>query len=140
MPLHAGAVKLACHVDSQHVTRPCRLVLPGKSLENEVVFSMPPPTALPVSSHPVEVLFQYMGPRGAIDLLSCALCEKKILLHSYETSKLVVIGEGLRALLYPLKWTHVYVPIVPVDLLNLVEAPVPFILGNQSPKLCNQNL
>lgn len=31
--------------------------------------------------------------------------------------------------MYPLKWAHVYVPVVPSSLLGLIEAPVPFILG-----------
>ena len=28
-----------------------------------------------------------------------------------------------------MQWSHVYVPVVPATLLDLVEAPVPFILG-----------
>ena len=121
---------ISCYVGSNYITHSPRLLLPGESNnKHEFMFSLPSNFSLPSSPHPVELLFQYMGPRGAIDLLSCALCEKKILLHSFDISKLPVIGEGLRTLLYPLRWTHVYVPVVPVELLNLVEAPVPFILG-----------
>ena len=37
--------------------------------------------------------------------------------------------ETITALLYPLKWAHVCVPVVPAPLVDLVEAPVPFMLG-----------
>eukprot|EP01041_Mallomonas_annulata_P003873 gene3873-7731_t len=40
-----------------------------------------------------------------------------------------IVCETLRALMYPFRWGHVYVPVVPAALLDLVEAPVPFILG-----------
>lgn len=132
LTLESGTPDVSSYVDSPHIICPSRLVKPGLTDDNDVVFSIPDPTSLPISPHPIEVMFQYMGPRGAIDLLSCALCEKKILLHSFDIDKLPVIGEGIRALLYPLKWTHVYVPVIPMDLLNLVEAPVPFIIGVNS--------
>ena len=40
--------------------------------------------------------------------------------------------EGIRALLYPLSWTHVFLPVVPAPLLDLVQAPVPFLLGTHT--------
>ena len=124
--------ELRCYTASDYVIKPSRVVLPRQIRPREIIFSLSSPDGLPVSSHPVEIMFKYLGARGAIDLLSCALCEKKILLHSFTPSKLPVISEALRCLLFPLRWTHVYVPIVPMDLLNLVEAPVPFILGVDS--------
>ena len=35
----------------------------------------------------------------------------------------------IQALLYPLQWVHVFVPVVPAHLFDLVEAPVPYMLG-----------
>jgi hypothetical protein len=48
--------------------------------------------------------------------------------------------------LYPFHWSHVYLPVVPSPLLDLFEAPVPFILGTHSswihliPKECLQDV
>jgi hypothetical protein len=42
------------------------------------------------------------------------------------------ICEGIRALLYPFHWVHVYLPVVPSPLLDLMEAPVPFMLGTHT--------
>lgn len=36
---------------------------------------------------------------------------------------------GLYGLLSPFKWEHVFIPIVPSYLCNILEAPVPFIIG-----------
>ncbi|KAJ1440798.1 hypothetical protein B484DRAFT_443259, partial [Ochromonadaceae sp. CCMP2298] len=70
--------------------------------------------------------------RVLIDVVCCVLSECRMLFHSCDLSLLPVICEGLRALIYPLQWTHVYLPVVPMHLLNVVEAPVPFMLGTHS--------
>ena len=49
-----------------------------------------------------------------------------------DLSLLPAVCESLRALLYPLKWTHVFLPVVPAPLLDLVQAPVPYLLGTHT--------
>ena len=37
--------------------------------------------------------------------------------------------------LYPFKWQHVFIPILPDSLIDILDAPLPFIIGiNDSPK------
>lgn len=100
----------------------------GKCVE----FSAPSPEDFPRCSYPLEVLLKCFGPRVLIDIVCCVLSECRILFHSSDLALLPVICEGLRTLIYPLQWTHVYLPVVPMHLLNVVEAPVPFMLGTHS--------
>jgi hypothetical protein len=98
----------------------------------KVDFHLPPTKSLPCCPYPITKLFEIMTPRLIIDVLCCALSESRILFHSNDLSKLPIICECVATLIYPLKWSHVYLPVVPASLLDLVEAPVPFILGTHS--------
>lgn len=46
-----------------------------------------------------------------------------------ELHKFMLVTEAITALLFPLHWQHVYVPILPSSLLHFLDAPVPFIMG-----------
>ena len=36
---------------------------------------------------------------------------------------------ALVALLYPFHWQHVYIPLLPPDMLEVCAAPMPFLIG-----------
>lgn len=39
---------------------------------------------------------------------------------------------GLLALIYPFRWQHIFVPVLPESLINYLAAPMPFIIGIKS--------
>ena len=41
----------------------------------------------------------------------------------------MLVAESLKCLIYPFEWDHVYVPIVPATSLDLIEAPVTYLMG-----------
>ena len=41
----------------------------------------------------------------------------------------MLVCESTCALLYPFAWPHVYVPILPPNLENFLDAPVPYFMG-----------
>lgn len=46
-----------------------------------------------------------------------------------DCQRLMVVAEGMTALLFPFTWPHVYVPILPAALHHFLDAPVPFLMG-----------
>jgi hypothetical protein len=93
-------------------------------------FKQHPVEDLPLCSYSLSrSLFQSLGSSGVLTVLGAALAESKILFLSSDVSLLPAACESLRTMMYPLKWAHVYLPVVPAPLLDLVQAPVPFILG-----------
>lgn len=46
-----------------------------------------------------------------------------------DCQRLMVVAEGITALLFPFVWPHVYVPILPAALHHFLDAPVPFLMG-----------
>ena len=57
------------------------------------------------------------------------LLEHQVLVYSSEFDKLMLVCESITSLMYPFKWPHVYVPILPPSLENFLDAPVPYIMG-----------
>ncbi|GLE10796.1 hypothetical protein PINS_up023047 [Pythium insidiosum] len=84
------------------------------------------------SLYSLSTVFHHFGVKTTIELVALALCEYRILIHSSQLSVLCPIAEGLCTLLYPFRWQHPYVPILPRVLSEYLQAPLPYILGVQS--------
>ena len=51
------------------------------------------------------------------------------MVYSSDVDKLMLVCESVTALLFPFAWQHVYVPILPPNLENFLDAPVPYMMG-----------
>ncbi|RLN73084.1 hypothetical protein BBJ28_00003786 [Nothophytophthora sp. Chile5] len=80
----------------------------------------------------LEPIFQLFDIKTIIHLVTLVLCEYRILIHSSQQSLLCPVAEGLCALIYPFRWQHPYVPILPRVLSEYLQAPLPYILGIDS--------
>lgn len=72
--------------------------------------------------------------------LECVLMEQRVLLVSNDYEALTAVGEALTALIFPFVWSHVYVPLLPSQLTEYLQAPVPFIMGIPTNVLLNTDL
>ncbi|KAF0686584.1 Aste57867_21627 [Aphanomyces stellatus] len=82
--------------------------------------------AVPVSSH---ALFTCLSIPNVLSLLATLLCERKVLFVSSHLSTLTTVAEAARRLLAPLHWPHVFVPVLPDAMLELLHCPTPFVFG-----------
>lgn len=57
------------------------------------------------------------------------MLEKSVIFVSDNLPLLSSAVLGMQCFLNPFKWCHVSIPILPKSLLDMIEAPVPFILG-----------
>lgn len=94
-----------------------------------------PPLNDPVSCTdlPFARVFQCLGVDALLTLWQCLLLERKIVMHSSQISMLTGTAEVLLALMYPFKWTHVYIPVLSQKMLNVLDAPLPYLVGFQTP-------
>eukprot|EP00934_Nitzschia_sp_Nitz4_P000654 Nitzschia sp. Nitz4//scaffold8_size234185//133089//136932//NITZ4_001270-RA/size234185-augustus-gene-0.271-mRNA-1//-1//CDS//3329559845//654//frame0 len=90
-----------------------------------------PPAKLPIAyvALPYQVLFDCLDIDNILHLWYCLTLERKVLLVSSQYSLLTVCAEILCSLLYPMKWSHLYVPLLPRFLSPMLEAPVPYLCG-----------
>ncbi|KAL3943442.1 MAG: hypothetical protein SGBAC_002490 [Bacillariaceae sp.] len=98
---------------------------------NRFLLSVPPPTGLPALPHGRSVVSvcRLLGTEGLVFLLAAVLTECKILIHSQDIADIAMVAEVVTALAYPFTWSLPYIPILPLGMLEFVEAPLSFILG-----------
>ena len=84
-----------------------------------------PPAKLPIAyvALPYRVLFECLDISNILHLWYCLTMEQKVLLVSSQYSNLTVCAEILCSLLYPMKWSHLYVPLLPRFLAPMLDAP-----------------
>ncbi|XP_034019214.1 myotubularin-related protein 5 isoform X3 [Thalassophryne amazonica] len=87
---------------------------------------------LPVSGSSVAQLFRQLGIVNVLYLFCAALTEHKILFLSRSYQRLTDACRGLLAIMFPLKYSFTYVPILPGKLLEVLSTPTPFIIGVSS--------
>ncbi|ETL39276.1 hypothetical protein L916_09352 [Phytophthora nicotianae] len=101
-----------------------------------------------------QMLFQCLSLKNVIYIVNCLLLEQRVLVHSsvrpilyspimvvhatkpaylwfvlQHQGLLTPICEALCALLFPFNWKHVFIPFLPVKLIEYLQAPVPYFIG-----------
>jgi len=77
-----------------------------------------------------EQLIDSLPPVPLALLFLTVLLEQKVVLSSSRRSMLTSAATATLKMLHPLEWSHLYVPIVPLDLApDLVQYPAPFLIG-----------
>ncbi|XP_034168951.2 myotubularin-related protein 5 isoform X1 [Pangasianodon hypophthalmus] len=96
------------------------------------VIQTPINDSLPVSGSSVAQLFRQLGIVNVLYLFCAALTEHKILFLSKSYQRLTDACRALLAIMFPLKYSFTYVPILPGKLLEVLSTPTPFIIGVNS--------
>jgi hypothetical protein len=74
-------------------------------------------------------LFRCLSIPNIIQLFEYVLSESRIILLSSHTSMLHLASAAIVSLIYPLKWAGVFIPVLPVRLIQALDAPCPYIVG-----------
>ncbi|XP_025779671.1 DENN domain-containing protein 1A isoform X2 [Puma concolor] len=64
-----------------------------------------------------------------LHLYASMLYERRILIICSKLSTLTACIHGSAAMLYPMFWQHVYIPVLPPHLLDYCCAPMPYLIG-----------
>ena len=64
-----------------------------------------------------------------VALLVALLFERRVVLTSKSLSKLSRATHAANRMVFPLKWQHVFLPLMPAELMDYLTAPMPFVVG-----------
>ncbi|XP_074546327.1 DENN domain-containing protein 1A isoform X2 [Halichoeres trimaculatus] len=67
-----------------------------------------------------------------LHLYASMLYERRILICCSKLSTLTACIHGSAAMMYPMYWQHVYIPVLPQHLLDYCCAPMPYLIGVHS--------
>ncbi|CAJ1940240.1 unnamed protein product [Cylindrotheca closterium] len=101
---------------------------PGKIIPIE----RPPCNKLPLVNFSYRPLFSTLSVSNIMVVLGCLMEECKVVLLSQYYSILCPVAEALLSALFPLEWQGIYIPLMPYAMLDLLDAPVPFLVGMSS--------
>ena len=62
-------------------------------------------------------------------LLAATLTEHRVLIHSTNVAHVAMVAEVITTLIFPFTWQLPYIPVLPKDMLEILDAPLPFFLG-----------
>ncbi|KAJ0066412.1 hypothetical protein NL108_013045, partial [Boleophthalmus pectinirostris] len=99
---------------------------------DNLLLCQPVSSPLPLSGASFLKLLQNLGPEHCCCLLVAALTEHKLLLHSLRPDVLTSVSEALVSMLFPLRWLCPYIPLCPLQMSDVLLAPMPFIVGVHS--------
>ncbi len=103
---------------------------------DRLLISLTPQGGLPPLPHGAAVtsVCRLLGAEGLTALLAAVLTECKILIHSADVANLAMVGEVITALIYPFRYQLPFIPVIPISLMEMIEAPVSYFIGVPS---CN---
>ncbi|KAJ8262087.1 hypothetical protein GJAV_G00162030 [Gymnothorax javanicus] len=107
-------------------------ILVQLSAHDALILSQPVCTPLPLSGADFSTLLSNLGPENCATLLLFVLLESKILLHSLRPAVLTGVTEAVAAMIFPFQWQCPYIPLCPLSLAGVLNAPCPFIVGVDS--------
>ncbi|KAI2504746.1 Rab guanyl-nucleotide exchange factor [Fragilaria crotonensis] len=91
--------------------------------------SRPAPNELPLAKFSYLPLFTAMSISNIIVVVGCLMEETKVVLLSQRYGLLTPCAEAFLSFLFPFEWQGIYIPIMPYSLLDVLDAPVPFLVG-----------
>ncbi|XP_053863218.1 DENN domain-containing protein 1A isoform X6 [Malaclemys terrapin pileata] len=94
-------------------------------------FSVPDITELPSipENRNLTEYFVAVDVNNMLHLYASMLYERRILICCSKLSTLTACIHGSAAMLYPMFWQHVYIPVLPPHLLDYCCAPMPYLIG-----------
>jgi hypothetical protein len=97
-------------------------------------WSPPANQPIPWVSLPFTTLFSLLPPQSIITVWHALTLERQILFVSSSKSLLVLTSEIFLSLLFPLSWTHCYIPLLPTFLFPVLSAPMPYVRASERAK------
>ncbi|KAM9324204.1 DENN domain-containing protein 1A [Gastrophryne carolinensis] len=97
-------------------------------------FTVPDPRELPSipENRNLTEYFVAVDVNNMLHLYASMLYERRILICCSKLSTLTACIHGSSAMLFPMYWQHVYIPVLPPHLLDYCCAPMPYLIGVHS--------
>uniref|UniRef100_A0A9J7YKC3 DENN/MADD domain containing 1A n=1 Tax=Cyprinus carpio carpio TaxID=630221 RepID=A0A9J7YKC3_CYPCA len=106
-------------------------------VENKFILQsiyLPDPKELPSipENRNLTEYFVAVDVNNMLHLYASMLYERRILISCSKLSTLTACVHGAAAMLYPMYWQHVYIPVLPQHLIDYCCAPMPYLIGVHS--------
>lgn len=104
----------------------------GFTTKDNWCIERPPENQLPLADFSFQPLFASLSINNVLLVFACMLQEARVALVSKYYGILGPVAEALTSLLFPFHWEGMYLPVLPYHMLDILDAPVPFVVGLHS--------
>nr|XP_004539138.1 DENN domain-containing protein 1C isoform X2 [Maylandia zebra] len=114
--------------------QPLPLAAGSVTLQMVPYFIAPDPRSLPSipENRNLTELIVAVDVGNLLQLYASMLFERRILIFASKLSTLTSCVHALSAVLYPMYWQHIFIPVLPPHLLDYCCAPMPYLIGVHS--------
>eukprot|EP00013_Stygamoeba_regulata_P017654 CAMPEP_0177675270 /NCGR_PEP_ID=MMETSP0447-20121125/27092_1 /TAXON_ID=0 /ORGANISM="Stygamoeba regulata, Strain BSH-02190019" /LENGTH=1012 /DNA_ID=CAMNT_0019183607 /DNA_START=82 /DNA_END=3116 /DNA_ORIENTATION=- len=74
-------------------------------------------------------LVQKLSPNNLYRVFVALMAERRVIFLAKQVSVLSSCVQAAMALLYPFHWQHVFIPVLPKELMTILCAPMPYVVG-----------
>ncbi|XP_031630158.1 uncharacterized protein LOC116345160 isoform X2 [Contarinia nasturtii] len=98
---------------------------------NSFIFQRPSQFQLPSipENHNLNLYYNFVDPKNMIAVFSAMLAERRIIFTSQRLDRLSSSVQAAHAFLYPMVWQHIFIPILPLKMKEILCAPMPYLIG-----------
>ena len=96
---------------------------------SSIELNFPSLTKIPNNEEYIQLLFDCLEISAIIKLWCSVLSEKHIIFLANQGYLLFAITQGLLSLIFPFTWLYTYIPILPINLIDYLDSPIPYIIG-----------
>ncbi|KAM7393943.1 hypothetical protein PAMP_020776 [Pampus punctatissimus] len=131
IPLAAGSVTLQMGEQLLVSTNVSHPVGHPEGQEGVPYFIAPDPRSLPSipENRNLTELIVAVDVGNLLQLYASMLFERRIIIFASKLSTLTSCVHALSAVLYPMYWQHIFIPVLPPHLLDYCCAPMPYLIG-----------
>lgn len=98
-----------------------------------IEITMPPQQCLPFTDRLCyDSVLNSLSVKNILKVVAALLQEHRVLFVSSQMDTLTLCAAAFVSFLYPFKWMHPLVPLLPTALIEYLEAPTPYLMGVQT--------
>ncbi|XP_039441232.1 DENN domain-containing protein 1A isoform X4 [Culex pipiens pallens] len=80
-------------------------------------------------NHNLNLYYNFVEPKAMIGVFAAMLAERRIIFVSRRLDILSSCIQAANAFLYPMVWQHIFIPVLPMKMRDILGAPMPFLIG-----------
>lgn len=73
--------------------------------------------------------YSALNSQNMIIIFASMLFERRIIFTSNKLYRLSACVQSANAILYPMNWQHIFIPVLPQSFIDYLSAPMPYLIG-----------
>lgn len=115
-----------------------KIAEPGKSFsifynKGDAIFTIDVPKPFQLPSIPensnLTEYYNAVDTNNMITIFASMLFERRIIIKSKKLRRLSACVQSANDIIYPMTWQHIFIPILPMQFIDCLLAPMPFLIG-----------